>query len=671
MLDKINVVIFSGGRGSASLTTALLNHEQINLKVLVNAYDDGLSTGLIRNLIPGMLGPSDIRKNIFRQIELTNPTLAYLLEYRFPIESDNVLQFLKNFINNIDIHDFKNITSKINNLKHWQVIILKKYIKKFLENVNQDKLNKFNFSDCSFGNILMAGCYLKNNHDFNKCINEISQFSEITGQVLNITDGKNYVLIALKEDGKILLNESEIVSKQDNSKIKEIYLLENYLLKQEIDDLNLLSLNEKAKYLNSKAFYPEINPESKYELENADVIIYAPGTQHSSLFPSYITKDLADTIHKNKKSEKIFIGNIFFDHEIQSETCNSLAKKFLYYMNMKDNKNYLMNDFATSFFFQIEKNKYQEKYISFQEEDEIFPKDRVILTDWEDDPGKHLGGRILDEIISKVNQSLDLKIKDHMHLVSIIVPVKNEEKYIANVLNELNLVSFQNLGLGKEIIVIDGNSTDNTFNIVSKFENIKLIKTNNLGRGHCLKVGVSKARGNIIIFFPGDGEYKCSDLNSIVSNFRNNLDCQVVFGSRSIKCLNLDERIRYIYGNNYFGYFSSKWGGRVLSILTLILYNRYITDPLTSVKGFKTRFLKSLDLTSNGVELEMEIIAKTSKKMNYILETSISYKPRTRSEGKKTNVWDGIKCIFSLIYFFYQKKGKENETFVNYNSSIQ
>ncbi|MBF0135799.1 MAG: YvcK family protein [Magnetococcales bacterium] len=60
----MRVVLFSGGRGTASLSPYLASHSQIELTLLINAYDDGLSTGRLRAFVPGMLGPSDMRKNL-------------------------------------------------------------------------------------------------------------------------------------------------------------------------------------------------------------------------------------------------------------------------------------------------------------------------------------------------------------------------------------------------------------------------------------------------------------------------------------------------------------------------------------------------------------------------------------------------------------------------------
>ena len=54
--DTAQIVIFAGGRGSSNIISALKEHERVRLTVLVNAYDDGLSTGRLRQFIPGMLG---------------------------------------------------------------------------------------------------------------------------------------------------------------------------------------------------------------------------------------------------------------------------------------------------------------------------------------------------------------------------------------------------------------------------------------------------------------------------------------------------------------------------------------------------------------------------------------------------------------------------------------
>src|SRR5580765_9080159 len=77
------IVLFCGGRGSATIIRALLRQSEIELTLLVNAYDDGLSTGTLRNFIPGMLGPSDFRKNLsYLFDDYSQAALKNLMEYR-------------------------------------------------------------------------------------------------------------------------------------------------------------------------------------------------------------------------------------------------------------------------------------------------------------------------------------------------------------------------------------------------------------------------------------------------------------------------------------------------------------------------------------------------------------------------------------------------------------
>ena len=58
--SMINVVTVNGGRGASLIIPELIN-KNFHVTSIVNAYDDGKSTGEIRRFFE-MLGPSDIRK---------------------------------------------------------------------------------------------------------------------------------------------------------------------------------------------------------------------------------------------------------------------------------------------------------------------------------------------------------------------------------------------------------------------------------------------------------------------------------------------------------------------------------------------------------------------------------------------------------------------------------
>ena len=87
------------------------------------------------------------------------------------------------------------------------------------------------------------------------------------------------------------------------------------------------------------------------------------------------------------------------------------------------------------------------------------------------------------------------------YLVSVIIPCRNEEKFIADCLDSIVLQDFPKNNL--EILVIDGMSEDKTKQIVREYENkysfVKLLENPNKITPSGLNVGIKAAKGNIII----------------------------------------------------------------------------------------------------------------------------------------------------------------------------
>jgi hypothetical protein len=124
-----------------------------------------------------------------------------------------------------------------------------------------------------------------------------------------------------------------------------------------------------------------------------------------------------------------------------------------------------------------------------------------------------------------------------------------------------------------------------------------------------------------------------------------------VLGTRAIKTRDLSAQLKSIYTDKRGLYLVSKYGGIVLSIATLLLYNRYITDVLTSLKTFDAHLLRSLRLKSDGRDLDTEILAKLGSLHEYILEVPVDYSPRTRAEGKKIRLVDGLGALAALFRY--------------------
>ena len=223
-------------------------------------------------------------------------------------------------------------------------------------------------------------------------------------------------------------------------------------------------------------------------------------------------------------------------------------------------------------------------------------------------------------------------------LVTVIIPVFNEQRTIAKILKKV----IDQETINKEIIVIDDNSSDQTKNILkNNFSNdIHLIENEkNYGKGYCIKRGISNASGEIVIIQDADLEYDPSDYNKLLNPIMKNRD-DVVYGSRFVG----DGEKRILF-------FWHRVGNLFLTILSNAFTNLNLTDMEVGYKAFKTECIKSIDLYENRFGFEPEITAKIAKKKLRIFEVGIKYYGRTYAEGKKINWKDGITAIYCILKY--------------------
>lgn len=235
--------------------------------------------------------------------------------------------------------------------------------------------------------------------------------------------------------------------------------------------------------------------------------------------------------------------------------------------------------------------------------------------------------------------------------ISIIIPVFNEEKYIAKIIKEVLKANTHNLK--KEVIVVNDGSTDKTKSILLKISNINnniqiINKKKNEGKGASLKLGFLKSTGDIVLVQDSDTEYSPIDYPLLIKPIiENNAD--VVYGSRFVS--NQPHRVLFFW--HY-------WANIFLTTLSNIFTNLNLTDMETGFKVFKGHIIRNLanNLESKRFGFEPEITAKISRiKDIKIYEVGISYFGRTYKEGKKISWFDGIKAIWQIIKFnlSYQK----------------
>ncbi len=217
-------------------------------------------------------------------------------------------------------------------------------------------------------------------------------------------------------------------------------------------------------------------------------------------------------------------------------------------------------------------------------------------------------------------------------MISIIIPVYNEEKTILKVLKS-TMEAFQDIA--HEILIINDGSRDATEticqNICNTQKNIKFIQLNrNYGKGYALRTGFKEMKGEFMAIQDADLEYDPRNLRKLCHQLEED---KVIYGQRDGKT----------------GYLTNRIGNATLSFLCNILYNSNLCDIYTCYKIIPRKILESLDLSATGFEIEAEITAKLLLKKIPIIEIPISYSPRSRKDGKHIRTRDGLIGIWTLI----------------------
>lgn len=240
------------------------------------------------------------------------------------------------------------------------------------------------------------------------------------------------------------------------------------------------------------------------------------------------------------------------------------------------------------------------------------------------------------------------------NLISIIIPVYNEETTIRGLLDQL--LSFQRCshGFETEIIVIDDGSYDKTSEILRDFHGkVSIFRQPNSGKGAAVQAGISRSNGDWILVQDGDLEYDINDINLMLDVVRSNLNGKVaVYGSR------YKSHRKFIFKRIKKQKFGPYLINILLSLLTLALFRAWLTDTLTGYKIYKREFFDGLTINSKGFEADHEITCLLLGRGYRIIEVPVRYNPRSRAEGKKIKAIDGLKAI--LTFFRYAHKGKSD-----------
>lgn len=250
--------------------------------------------------------------------------------------------------------------------------------------------------------------------------------------------------------------------------------------------------------------------------------------------------------------------------------------------------------------------------------------------------------------------------------LSIVIPIYNE---VASLKELLQQVASVEIGMKKELILVDDFSTDGTRDILKEIEAIQensdeirqYISTPqmspiavspqqpaeisakvfyhevNKGKGATLRTGFQHITGEITLIQDADLEYDPEDYPKLLQPILTG-EADVVYGSRFME-------------GRQTGLLRSYLANQFLTTLANIVNGTRLTDMETCYKVIRTSILKEISLHSDRFGFEPEITAKLARRKCKIVEVPISYRGRDYHEGKTVSWKDGVAAIFHILRF--------------------
>jgi len=221
--------------------------------------------------------------------------------------------------------------------------------------------------------------------------------------------------------------------------------------------------------------------------------------------------------------------------------------------------------------------------------------------------------------------------------LSVMIPALNEGRTLAAVLDQVLAVREP-----LEMILVDDGSTDDTWEIMSRYAardpRVRAYKhRHNAGKGAAIRTALRYARGSYVIIQDADLEYDPAEYTRLLEPVRRGF-AVVVYGTRAFAS-HAAYSYWYVIGN------------RAVTTAVNVLYNVYLSDMETCYKLMPLDVARSLHLEARGFELEPEVTAKLLRLGHRIYEVPITYRARSRAEGKKLTPMDGLKALGTLVKY--------------------
>jgi len=225
--------------------------------------------------------------------------------------------------------------------------------------------------------------------------------------------------------------------------------------------------------------------------------------------------------------------------------------------------------------------------------------------------------------------------------ISVIIPAFNEEGTIKSVLSAIFSV-MDSLAMPYEVIFIDDGSTDETLKRAQGSKAKILSNGKNQGKGYALRKGFREAQGEILVTIDSDGAHDPNIIPALIDPLRNGSD--IVTGSR------------FLGNGTHFTTRINKLGNFMMNLSIALLTGKRITDSQTGFRAFKRSFLESINIESQGYEIETEMTVKGLKNGFRLKEIPIPCGQREYDISKLRILFDGMKIFRTILRASFERE---------------
>jgi dolichol-phosphate hexosyltransferase len=218
--------------------------------------------------------------------------------------------------------------------------------------------------------------------------------------------------------------------------------------------------------------------------------------------------------------------------------------------------------------------------------------------------------------------------------LSVLMPVFNEAETVGTVIKRVLDVQYP---CEIELVIVDDGSTDGTAGLLEQVADPRVSVHShraNRGKGAAIRTAAAHATGTHVVMCDADLEYSPEDLPGLLRPVLAG-EAEVVYGTRS-------------FGSHTAYSFWYVLGNKGVTFVANALFDCWISDLETCFKLMPAELYRSLDVRSVGFGMEAEVTGKLLGRGVRPYEVPISYRARSRAEGKKLTWRDGVEAVWIL-----------------------